>query len=238
MIAKLTNLFRAFVRHLRAHGVQKTLATAFEHAGDKRRAWVNAGFDRKYGTDTSGVILDQNELGVHTENREFSCGYEGIQMPVFRRIYADLDVNPAKFAFIDFGSGKGRAVMLAAERKFTVVHGVEFSPVLHKIAEANVDRFKKQNPGASPIVLRCQDAATFEIPPGDLVCFFYNPFDQTVMAKVLANIEKACAESPRRVVVAYRNPLYADVFDKFPFLRETRSTSTYRIYASQPAVVA
>lgn len=231
-------MIATLIKHIRLHGIRRTIATAVEYADDTYRDWVDAGFDRKYGTDTSGIIDDMNELGVHTRNREHACGYQGIQIPIFRRIMADLGVDPRGLVFVDFGSGKGRAVMLAAARQFAAVHGVEFSPVLHMAALRNAELFQRQYSGASPIMLHCLDAADFNIPAGDLVCFFYNPFDGNVMAKVLDNLAAAYARAPRRIVIAYRNPVCADVFDAHPSFKLASTNPTYRIYAAIPSITS
>lgn len=227
-------MIASLFRHIRLHGIRRTIVVALEHADDLRCDWIDAGFDRKYGTDTSGIIDDMSELGVHTRHREHASGYQGIQIPVFRRIMADLGIEPREFVFVDFGSGKGRAVMMAAERQFAAAHGVEFSPVLHQLAQHNVSLFRRQNTGASPITLHCLDAADFDIPAGDLVCFFYNPFDANVMAKVLDKLAAAYVKGPRRMLIAYRNPVCADAFDVHPYLKPIHTNPTYRIYAAGP----
>jgi len=227
-------MISAFLKHLRTHGVRRTLRDTLEYANDRRLDWIDAGFDRRYGTDTGGIIDDMGELRVDTENRAHARGYQGIQVPVFRRIVGDvranLGVDPRRFTFVDFGSGKGRAVMMAAELSFAAVHGVELSPRLHAVAEQNVALFRSRNPTASPITLRCQDATELAVPAGPLVCFFYNPFDAPVMTRVLANLAAAHRSEPRRLVIAYRNPESADAFDAHPFLRLATANSAYRLY--------
>jgi SAM-dependent methyltransferase len=226
----------AFMKHLRTHGVRRTLRDTLEYANDRRLDWIDASFDRRYGTDTGGIIDDMGELRVETDNRAHARGYQGIQVPVFRRIFGDMtrnvDVDPREFTFVDFGSGKGRAVMMAAERGFAAVHGVELSPKLHEVAEKNVALFRARNAAASPITLRCEDATALAIPSGPLVCFFYNPFDGHVMTRVLDNIVAAYRRAPRRLVIAYRNPESASVFDAHPFLRLASASSVYRLYAT------
>jgi SAM-dependent methyltransferase len=231
-----TIMISAFLKHLRTHGVRRTLRDTLDYANDRRLDWIDAGFDRRYGTDTGGIIDDMGALRVDSENRVYARGYQGIQVPVFRRILGDLcsnlDVDPPRFTFVDFGSGKGRALMMAAERNFAAVHGVELSPELHKIAEQNVALFRLRNPAASPISLRCQDATELPVPAGPLVCFFYNPFDGPVMTRVLTNLAAAHRSEPRRLVVAYRNPESAGVFEAQAFLRLARANSAYRLYAT------
>jgi methylase of polypeptide subunit release factors len=51
---------------------------------------------------------------------------------------ASLDVEHKDFTFIDLGSGKGRALVLALSYPFRRVVGVEFALELHRVAEANL----------------------------------------------------------------------------------------------------
>lgn len=221
------------LRHLRTHGLRGTLAAVVDYGRHLRRRWIDAGFDRKHGTDTQGITDDMTELGVFTEHRSNAFGYEGIQISVFRKMLRELDLDPAEYAFVDFGSGKGRALMMAAEHGFTRAYGVEFSPVLHEIAQKNVAVFARRNPRARPIELHFQDASEFSIPDENLVCFFYNPFDDKVMRRVIANIADAHTRYPRKLAVAYRNPVCAEQFDNLGFLQLVNATRGYRLYKSR-----
>jgi len=206
------------------------MAAAVRFAKEARDRWSEAGFDRKYGTDTGGVMDDMEQLGVRTAHAKHAFGYEAIQVNVFNRIMADLQLYPPSYTFIDFGSGKGRAVMLAAEWHFASVLGVEHSSVLHQTAMENCERLRSKNPAVSPISLHCRDAVELEIPAGNLVCFFYNPFDGTLMRRVLDNLAAAYDRLPRKLVVVYRNPSCSEVFDAYPFLRLARSNPSYQIF--------
>ena len=109
-----------------------------------------------------------------------------------------LPADPAVLTLIDFGSGKGRALVLAALRGFRRVIGVEYDEDLHAAAQRNVERFRSRAGHASPIELHCADALHYELPGEDCLCFFYNPFDDFAMARMLARIGDARAQ-PRRL---------------------------------------
>ena len=141
-----------------------------------------------------------------------------------------LRIRHANFAFVDFGSGKGRAVLLAARDPFQRIVGVEFAPALHEIAVRNLTLFRRRLRQAPPIELHCQDAVTYSIPETNVVCFMYNPFDGVVMQKVLDNLAASYAQRPRRLIVAYRNSRHREVLDRAEFLGLTRATQSYLIY--------
>jgi SAM-dependent methyltransferase len=192
-------------------------------------------FDVRYDTETSGIIDGAVALNVASEHGLNATGYQGIQIPVFRRILRDLPIDPAGYAFMDFGSGKGRALMMAAEHGFKRVIGIEFSTKLHNTAQRNIENFRMRSPSASEIVLECGDAAVAEIPQENLVCFLYNPFDCKVMRKVLTNFEEAHRRNKLHMVIVYRNPVCAHLLDNAAFLSIARVARTYHIYETAAA---
>ena len=185
--------------------------------------------DRKYGIDTRGIV-EAHETDHIGEHGSHSTGHEPIQRLLFLRMIKNLPVDLSKFTFVDFGSGKGRAVILAAHFPFQRVLGIEFSPTLNRAAEENVARFAAARSRAPNIELRCQDAAVASLPTTPLICFFYNPFGPQVLRKVLDNIGQSVADDPREVLLIYRNPVHDDVFDASESLALASSTRDYRVY--------
>jgi SAM-dependent methyltransferase len=72
----------------------------------------------------------------------YNAGYFGVPPSAFRRILDWLQdrfhLEFEKCTFIDLGSGKGRALLIASEYAFGAIVGVELSPKLHAIAAANI----------------------------------------------------------------------------------------------------
>ncbi|MBZ5489392.1 MAG: class I SAM-dependent methyltransferase [Acidobacteriia bacterium] len=54
------------------------------------------------------------------------------------------------FTFIDLGSGKGRALLMAAQYGFKRIIGVEFMPELHRVAQENIRKYTAHRTEASP----------------------------------------------------------------------------------------
>jgi len=178
-------------------------------------------FDRRYGTDTGGEVQPEN-LGIDdADTRESAVRYLPSPPDITRRLLGALELNPADWSFVDFGCGKGRVLMVAAELGFKRVEGVEISRALHRIAEDNARSFAVAAPKATPIVVRCADARTVELPPGDTVLHLYHPFGPPILTDVLANVGRSLAQSPRRIRVAYLAAFQEalDVLDATPFLR-------------------
>ena len=105
-----------------------------------RRRFV---FDGKYSTDTGGV----RDIGtfdvVDAPAARYAVRYDPSSPELVRTQLANLKIGFERFTFIDFGSGKGRVLMLAAGFPFKEMIGVEFSRELHEIAVKNIARFPR-----------------------------------------------------------------------------------------------
>jgi predicted RNA methylase len=118
---------------------------------------------------------------------------------------------PRESGFLDLGSGKGRALLLAAQHGFRRVVGVEFSPQLCRLARANIATFEKSTPLPSPIEIVEADAARYEIGSDLNVFYLYNPFEPPVLSKVLENLRRSVASAPRRIWLIYNNPRHHEL---------------------------
>lgn len=164
--------------------------------------YFDSSFDRKYGTDTSGVIPLQ-KLTIKSENTDGCLWYEAISVKVFMQIMNCLNIDFGKFKFIDLGSGKGRVLLLASDHGFKRVIGVEFAQELHHTANKNVEIYERYTRKPSNIETICMDATEFPIPEGPVVIFFYSPFIGRVMEKILNNVSKSFAATPRKIVLVF-----------------------------------
>jgi SAM-dependent methyltransferase len=192
--------------------------------------WRDGALDRKYGIQTGGVVTDMGPMRAPSESARHGNHYEPIQLDVFRRIMAALPIRPATYTFVDFGSGKGRALLLAAQYGFKRAIGIEYARRLHEAANENAARFCSLSGTQTSIELHCADAAGFALPADNLVCFFYNPFDDVVMAKVLGNIRASLEALPRPLFVVYRNPKHPEVLKSCGFLHCLTRNSTFEVH--------
>ena len=161
----------------------------------------DANYDAANNVDTAGV-LHLKKLSIAGSNRRFGTSYIATDPHEFARAVAALPViRQEDFTFIDLGSGKGRALLLAADRQFRSVIGVEFASELHEIAQANL-RNRPQ------VRLYCADVVEFEFPPEPLIVFMYNPFGPEVMTKVARRLRDSHSLHPRPIFVLYLNPFY------------------------------
>ena len=167
-------------------------------------------FDERFGVETSGLIY---ELPTGSHHDACNHGYCGVAPSIFRESLERLKLDYSHFRFIDLGSGKGRALLLASDYPFREVIGVELSPQLHRIAKRNIARYLRRGT-AAPLVSFRGDAAEFDWPSGPLVVYMWNAFAQPVMERVLANLRAALHEQPREMYLVYVHPELEDIFDR------------------------
>ena len=142
------------------------------------------------------------------ENQEISynTGYFGVAPSAFRQILDQLRLEFETYTFIDLGSGKGRALLIASEYPFHAITGVELSPKLHAIAVANITSYRGPAQRCRNIRSIEGDATEFPFPAGPLLVYLWNPFEAAVLTCVLANLEAALAREPRPAYIVYIQP--------------------------------
>jgi SAM-dependent methyltransferase len=185
-------------------------------------------FDARFGVETRGII-ELERLRIASRNAAHGVQYEQTKPAAFDTLMKPLQIRYEDFVFVDFGSGKGRALLLASEYPFRKIIGVEFAPELHEAAQANLARYHSATQQCRAIELYCQDATEFVLPAEPAVLYFYNPFDATVMRKVLANIRASLAVHPRPVFLLYCNHLHRDLIAQYGFV-EIKSAIWYSVF--------
>jgi hypothetical protein len=167
-----------------------------------RRAAAGALYERRWGADTSEhASLEDLGLG-ETEERNH---YEPSEWRALRRMLRPREVGEDD-VFIDFGSGKGRAVLRAAQYPFRRVVGVELSEELTEVARHNLER-NRHHLRVQDVELVTADVLEYEIPDDLTVVYFNNPFTGSLFGAVLARLLESLDRRPRRMRVLYRNPV-------------------------------
>lgn len=174
-------------------------------------------FDEQYGVETSGLVWGERLRSGRTAEY-WATGYYGISPAVFWRAMDRLGLPWERFSFIDIGSGMGRAVMLATRYPLRAIVGVELSEELTRAAKANLQRFRPEWRGPTPVTVTTDDAMRFEIPGGPLVLYLYHPFAAPVMEVLLRRVREAIAREEREVYLVYVNPELDGQMGRMPFL--------------------
>jgi len=200
-IAMLLNKARAGLNTLTELGIGELIRYAPEYLTELIRHKTDR-FDQRYGTNTNQSI-SVAELDVAAPMKTEAELYWPVREGSFTSIIQNLDIPPQQLTFIDFGSGKGRALMLAAEQGFKRIIGVEFSPALCRISEENTILFRKTHPQAPPIETYYIDAREFIFPEEPLFVFLFDPFGPEVLKQTLERLLLSLQAHPRVVRLAY-----------------------------------
>jgi SAM-dependent methyltransferase len=143
------------------------------------------------------------------------------------------EINFRDVTFIDLGSGKGRTLLMASDYPFRRIIGVELLPSLHQIAQQNLRQYKSQAQKCFEIETICTDATAFAFPDGPLVIYLFNPFPESGMRQVFANMERSLRLHTRPVYVLYHNPLLEHVLSESGFLRRIVGTHQYSLFSNR-----
>lgn len=167
--------------------------------------------------------------GTHTCDFDFG-NYEPTLPSVIDAALDALDVGPEGVTLLDVGSGKGRVVMVASQRPWLRVVGIEARPALHRRAERNLAAFEARGGRACPVALFCGDVRSHPLPNGPLVVFLYNSLPGRPLRAFLPRL------AGRAIRLVYVNPQHADEVDAAGFRGLTRvddpqdSAWSWRIY--------
>lgn len=177
------------------------------------------------GQVDSSRIVHLDEIGLAAPDRSETApsGWRFI-----RRALRGCRITPAD-VFVDFGSGMGRAVYLAARHyPFGRVVGVEIAPQFNEIAAENIRRMQHK--------LRCKqvelatcDVTEYVVPDDMTYAYFYNPFTGEIFQSVLDNIIASLDRRPRPVTICYAHPVMeAAIIDSGRFVKVGETTGIRR----------
>jgi len=186
-------------------------------------------FDKKYGTDTNTKI-PITHLKVASENWVHGVDYEAIPEEQLLTTLNDLKIDIEKYIFIDYGSGKGRAVIIAAKFPFKKVIGIEFSPELNIIANNNLEIIDQGIFKTLEVEIVEKDAIEYKLPNEPLVLYMYNPFHSKIMEQVFQNIESSYKIYNRPIIILYFTPQHSEIFNRSTLFQKVLSTKGLCIY--------
>jgi SAM-dependent methyltransferase len=175
----------------------------FQERFDSRLAEIDAlaGFDTAHGVETSRPIEPWEIPEADEETLSSHSRYSPTPIRTILHVIASASVDHQDVSFVDFGSGKGRVLLAAADLPFKKVIGVEFSEYLCGMARANIEKYRASSQRCHDVEVRCEDARDFSIPADAAVFYLYEPFTQDIADRVFGNIEASLRDHPRPVTV-------------------------------------
>lgn len=190
--------------------------------------------DRDLGIETSAV-REVGSLLIESPNARFAVRYQPSPQEIVTKLISELPIDHRLFSFVDFGAGKGLVLVLASHWPFSNVVGVEFAGELCQIANRNL---AAQDPKRVATAIACvhADAASFNPPDGPLVCYFYNPFGESIMRTVAERLSDSAKSLSREVWVIYVHPEHRQVFGDRAAWSEVERSDFHAVFRSRALI--
>lgn len=220
MVRQIVDRVSAVVRQ---EGISAALTKIVGVAGRAFKNQTRDDFDVEHQTDTWGEV-PLWRLEIPSANARHGSKYSTTHPSIFFEALAMVPMELDKVTFVDLGCGKGRALILAAQRNFTKIVGVEFSPELAAIARRNVADL-----GIRADIIE-MDVAEFRFPEGNLLVYMYNPFDKTVMHSVITNLAEWRAGNSGKGFLIYINPVCYQAIEAAGGLERVADSGDVRIW--------
>jgi hypothetical protein len=182
-------------------------------------------WEHEVNTTQSNVSF-RAQLLAHLAGRPYFASDPGL----FEQIMQALPIRFQDFTFIDLGSGKGRALFMAAQYGFKRIIGVEFMPEWHRAAQENIAKFTAANPSAPAMESVCMDARDFDCPAEPLVVYLFNPFPEPVFVAVMERLRRSALAAAMPLFVAYRYTEFESLLENCGWLEKIAGTEQWIVY--------
>jgi SAM-dependent methyltransferase len=234
-IRLITALRDWFARQSARNGIPSTLkeslGVVWEFILDtlparRRQRYGDVDYDWDHRVDTTGATVSWRDrlLGL------LHSPYQPTDPALFQEMLASLKINFRDFVFIDIGSGKGRTLLMASDYPFRRIVGVELLPELHRIAQENIRKYKRDSQLCFAIESICADAREFTFPLQSTVLYLFNPLPEPGLVQLLANLEQSLREHLRPMFVIYHNPVLEHAVTESKWLKKIGGTHQYSIF--------
>ena len=185
--------------------------------------WGVHPIDKDLGIETSGIVSSED---IHRDKKlnQQIVPYIGSQPTIVRACLSALKTH-REYTFVDFGCGKGRALVVASEFPFQSVIGIELSPALAATARSNTSKVARRFSDRRPVKIITANACEYPLPPGRLTCFNYHAFGRELVSQIVRKFEEGLAGDTPHMFFVYYNPVHFELFDASPAFK--------RFYAQQ-----
>jgi hypothetical protein len=162
-------------------------------------------FDKRYNVETAREEA-LGEMGIPSGDVERGNGVYRVTWGwLIEKALAQLNVDFGRYTFIDYGSGKGKAMLIAACRPFKAIVGLEFAPRLHEIAAENCRTYRHPDQKCHSLLPIMGDVLNYSPPSGPIICFMCNPFDQKTLREVFKSWRMRYQRGERDIFILFLN---------------------------------
>ncbi|MFZ0200269.1 MAG: class I SAM-dependent methyltransferase [Candidatus Sulfotelmatobacter sp.] len=199
----------------------------------QRQRYGDAEYDWEHRVNTTSAAVSWRDrlLGI------FHSPYQPTESALFHEMMGawakQAGFDFADLTFIDLGSGKGRTLLMASDYPFRRIVGVELLPALNRTAQENLTKYQSEAQKCFAIDSICADATEFPFPAEPTLLFLFNPFPESGLRRVIANLQQSLREHPRKIYLLYHNPLLEHVLGESRVLQRIGGTHQYSMYVSR-----
>jgi 16S rRNA G966 N2-methylase RsmD len=191
---------------LKSNGISETL----------RKLWQRIEYKRRGIDFATQNIYDLTRIG---EYQDHGTALVSTSIDFMTQLLKDLEEAIGKpldrELFVDYGSGKGAAIIHAKKLGFKQTIGIEFAKELNDQAIKNIELLKLDNVSAL-----YADATSYTLEKNISLIYFFNPFDEVVMQKVIDKIVAQKDSFENDVYIIYANASCNILRDSFQLLNE------------------
>jgi hypothetical protein len=155
-------------------------------------------YEKYFDVSTKGFVT-MEELGI--KNHE-SVDYSSVHYKHIFNMLKKLPIETHDSTLLEYGCGKGRAIITAAAFQFKKIIGVEISYLIHQ-AKKNIDKDRHRR--TFNIDLNHCDAQDYIVPDEVNIIYFYNPFRGSILENVIRNIYYSFKNNPRKIYIIFFN---------------------------------
>jgi hypothetical protein len=191
---------------------------------------LDSAIERLFFVPTAGhAALDG--LTIRGANRAQGHDYRPTPYFVFKWAMSAVEDDPSRLSFVDYGAGKGRALLLAAHYPFAAVGGIEFAEELHDNATMNIAQFSRSKMKCRNVECTLADVADVKPLEGEAIHYFFNPFAPEMFAEVLNGIVASYHAKPRRLYLILIDMDAAEIVHRTGVFQEAQLQPAERLMA-------
>ena len=134
-----------------------------------------------------------------TNADQYHHPYEPTPYSVLERL-ADSGLIRRGDVLIDYGCGKGRVEFFLSDQTKAKTIGIEYDRRIY------LDALENRKSAKVPADFRLTRAEEYDVPPQVNRCYFFNPFSQEILHKVMARILESYYDAPREIFLFFYYP--------------------------------
>lgn len=152
-------------------------------------------------------------LRVPHRLRETGHDYRPSPKRVFEWAIEVIPEPIKRFEFVDYGAGRGRVLLLASHHPFERITGAEIAEELHRDCVLNIAQYPRSLMKCREIDCEHLSALRLNVPYSDTVFYLNNPFDRSMLERVIDRVVRSYKQEPRRFYVIAIDIQDEDVFE-------------------------